>query len=55
MCKITIKKQKCLRCDHKWYPKPGKDGKVKKPKVCPKCKSVYWDTPKTQFKNGELE
>jgi DNA-directed RNA polymerase subunit RPC12/RpoP len=28
----------CLRCKHKWVPKTDK-----KPKVCPKCKSPYWD------------
>ncbi|KKN58818.1 hypothetical protein LCGC14_0548240 [marine sediment metagenome] len=52
MCKITIKKQKCLRCKYEWYPKP-KDGKVNRPRVCPKCKSPYWDIPKTQFKKGD--
>ena len=45
MCKVTIKKETCLRCNHKWYPKPS-NGNVKKPMVCPKCKSPYWDTPK---------
>ena len=32
---------KCLRCGHKWYPR-SKD----KPKVCPHCKSPYWDKPR---------
>ena len=31
------------RCGHKWLPKEEtKD----KPKVCPKCKSPYWDMPR---------
>ena len=32
---------KCLRCGHTWYPK-----KPVEPKVCPKCKSPYWNKPK---------
>jgi rubrerythrin len=30
---------KCLRCGHAW-PTKGQ------PRVCPKCKSPYWDRPK---------
>ena len=30
------------RCGHEWLPRePGE-----KPRVCPKCKSPYWDRPK---------
>lgn len=32
---------KCLRCGHYWYPK-----RPALPKVCPKCKSPYWNKPK---------
>jgi rubrerythrin len=28
----------CERCGHEWYPR-GEE----KPRVCPKCKSPYWD------------
>ncbi len=52
MCEVTIKKQKCLRCEYKWFPKPI-DGKFVKPLVCPKCKSPYWDKIKKQFKKGD--
>ncbi|HSW58857.1 MAG TPA: site-specific DNA-methyltransferase [Dehalococcoidales bacterium] len=31
----------CLRCEHVWYP-----NRPLKPKVCPKCKSPYWNRPK---------
>lgn len=27
----------CLKCNHTWIPKPFK------PRMCPKCKSVYWN------------
>ena len=33
-----MEKLKCKRCGHQWYPR-----KPKKPKVCPKCKSPYWN------------
>ena len=31
---------KCQRCNHSWKPR-----KKQKPRVCPSCKSAYWDTP----------
>lgn len=38
---IKISGHKCFRCGHEWRPK-----KMGIPKVCPKCKSPYWDRPK---------
>ena len=32
-----IKVFKCLRCGHEW------PSKQERPRVCPKCKSPYWD------------
>lgn len=34
---VTLK-YKCLRCNHIWRPV-----KKVKPRICPKCKSAYWD------------
>jgi hypothetical protein len=34
---------KCERCGHEWLPRPKGD---EEPRVCPKCKSPYWDRPK---------
>ena len=31
----------CTRCGHKWYPRTPE-----RPRVCPKCKSPYWDKPR---------
>lgn len=31
----------CERCDYKWIPR-----KKDYPRVCPKCKSPYWDKPR---------
>jgi len=35
--KVEIKKLTCLRCNHSWIPR------VVDVRICPKCKSPYWD------------
>lgn len=45
---INIKGNKCYRCEHIWIQR--EEGK---PAVCPKCKSPYWDRPKTKFNKDE--
>jgi predicted Zn-ribbon and HTH transcriptional regulator len=42
---IKIKGLKCCRCGHIWVPR-----KKKKPRICPECKSPYWDVPKDKKK-----
>ncbi len=32
---------RCLRCDHEWIPRLASP-----PRLCPRCKSAYWDTPR---------
>ena len=39
---ITVEGYRCERCKHEWIPRT-KDYPV----ICPKCKSPYWDRPKT--------
>lgn len=47
---ITMKGYQCERCGHQWAPRDAG-----KPRVCPKCKSPYWDVPrKVQGKPKEL-
>lgn len=41
---IKIQKLECLRCSHKWTPRKNDI------RLCPKCKSAYWDKMK-QNKN----
>ena len=41
MGEITLKGFICERCNHKWVPREDE-----MPKVCPKCKSPYWDKPR---------
>jgi len=44
MAKVKIKVSgfRCERCDHEWVPR---DINVE-PRVCPKCKSPYWNRPR---------
>lgn len=39
---IIVIQYTCERCGHEWIPREMDV----EPKVCPKCKSPYWDTPK---------
>jgi predicted Zn-ribbon and HTH transcriptional regulator len=45
---INIKGNRCYRCGHIWIQR-----EEEKPAVCPKCKSPYWDRPKTKFNKDE--
>jgi len=38
--KIQLNKLKCGRCGHNWTPRK------EEVRICPKCKSPYWDKPK---------
>ena len=40
MPEITLNGYQCNRCQHTWIPR--EEGE--KPRVCPRCKSPYWDT-----------
>ncbi|MBI2909436.1 MAG: hypothetical protein HYX92_17460 [Chloroflexi bacterium] len=42
MAKIEVEAFKCERCGHVWTPR----GKGAEPRVCPKCKSPYWNVPR---------
>lgn len=54
---INIHAFKCLKCGHEWIPRVDieqlKNGikEENKPRICPKCKSAYWDRPKKNKKN----
>ena len=47
MIDIVVKGYKCHRCGHEWIPRNKKEI----PRVCPKCKSPYWDKPKKKEVN----
>ena len=43
---VTATQCTCLRCGHKWYPRPGLDGVLRRPVQCAKCHSGLWDRPR---------
>lgn len=46
--KILVLQCECSRCGHTWISES-----LKEPKVCPKCKNVYWNTPKRPTPKGK--
>jgi len=42
MARVTLNGFRCERCEHQWVPR----SKDEEPRVCPKCKSPYWNTPR---------
>ena len=45
MSEIQITKLRCLRCGHEWFPRTENI-----PKVCPNCKSPYWNVERKRRK-----
>ena len=43
MAKILIEGYMCERCLYKWAPRSSSK---KEPKICPKCKTTYWNKPR---------
>lgn len=37
---------RCERCEYEWVPKSIE----REPRVCPKCKSPYWNVPRRKTK-----
>jgi len=46
--KLTVAGYRCERCAHEWAPRKPDEH----PRVCPKCKSPYWDKPKQTERNA---
>jgi Zn finger protein HypA/HybF involved in hydrogenase expression len=42
MVRIELPAWKCERCEHVWVPR----SMDVEPRVCPKCKSPYWNRPR---------
>lgn len=42
MARVQVWAWVCERCTHQWLPRE----KDREPRVCPKCKSPYWNTPR---------
>lgn len=43
---ITVMGYRCERCEHEWLPRDNARDDGIDPKVCPKCKSPYWNRPR---------
>ncbi len=43
---ITVMGYRCERCEHEWVPRGGAD---EDPRVCPKCRSPWWNRPKNNL------
>jgi predicted Zn-ribbon and HTH transcriptional regulator len=43
--KLQVMGYRCERCGHEWVPRINQP-----PRVCPKCKSPYWDRPRREKK-----
>jgi len=41
--RFTVWGYKCERCGHEWVPRNEDE-----PRVCPKCKSPYWNRPRRE-------
>ena len=47
--RVKIWGYRCERCEHEWVPRDA----AAEPRVCPKCKSPYWNRPRKQPKQKE--
>jgi DNA-directed RNA polymerase subunit RPC12/RpoP len=52
---FKVKGYECLRCGHRWIPRTKKTETKLPPKICPKCKSPYWDTSSDDDDGGGRE
>ncbi len=48
MAKIDLTGWQCERCGHVWV---SRQGVTEEPRVCPKCKSPYWNRPRQKPKD----
>jgi hypothetical protein len=51
VAEILLKAFQCERCVHEWVPRD----KVQIPTVCPRCKSPYWNRPRTQRSSNKAK
>ena len=48
MAYVLIEGYMCERCEYRWGSRTGTGMRSEKdPKVCPKCKTLYWNRPRT--------
>lgn len=45
VAKIKLDGYRCERCEHVWLPRVYNEDED--PVICPRCKSPYWNKPKS--------
>lgn len=48
--KFTVTGYRCERCDYQWIPRLKSY-----PKVCPHCKTPYWDKPRKKTTGNTMK
>lgn len=43
---VKLDGYQCERCEHTWLPRERESYGKELPKVCPRCKSPYWNKPR---------
>jgi predicted Zn-ribbon and HTH transcriptional regulator len=50
---MTVPRCRCERCGHEWIARRSRNlgseeslEELPKPRMCPRCKSAWWDTPR---------
>lgn len=51
MGEVRLFGYRCERCGHEWMPRNKKN----EPKVCPRCKSPYWNIPRKKGGRKKIE
>lgn len=46
--RVEVIQLRCERCRHEWFPRYA----VEDIKICPKCKTPYWNVPRTGNRKG---
>ncbi len=45
LIELKVMGHRCTRCLYEWVPRDVD----RPPRICPKCKSAYWDRPRRTF------
>jgi rRNA maturation endonuclease Nob1 len=51
MAKVQLWGYRCERCGHEWLPR----NKDEEPRVCPKCKSPYWNRSRKRVSDDKTD
>lgn len=49
---VTVPAHRC-RCGHRWIARDALEANPEKPRLCPRCKSAFWDRPRRWTRKGK--